>query len=126
MSKWKKTIFVTIVFNVLVVFTDIVVLSLFNTQIKVTLTWILGSEDRTILSNLLFIEGALTIGIGALLAGGFAENRLTKILSPSARYSVEKLSKKRGRSRQEQISTGFLLMLAGLPLIIISVVSFLI
>ncbi len=111
-------------FNVVVVFIDFVVLSFYGIQIKETLGWIFGSEDKTILSNFLFFEGALTIGIGALLAGGFAENKLTPTRSPSTPYSVEKLSKHRTEFRQEQISTGLLLMLAGLPLIVMSVLSF--
>ncbi|MFC1487315.1 hypothetical protein ACFLRN_06485 [Thermoproteota archaeon] len=123
-SGWKKAIIMIAFFNVLVVFIDFVVLSFYGIQIKETLGWIFGSEDKTILSNFLFFEGALTIGIGALLAGGFAENKLTPTKSPSTHYSVEKLSKHRTEFRQEQISTGLLLMLAGLPLIVMSVLSF--
>jgi hypothetical protein len=85
--------------------------------------WLFGSEEKTILTNLLFIEGALTIGIGALLAGGFAENKLTQTKSPSTPYYVKKLSKQSPEFRQEQISSGLLLMLTGLPLIIMSIIS---
>ena len=123
-SGWKKAIIIIAVFNVLVVFIDLVVLSFYGTQIKETLAWILGSEDKTILSNLLFFEGALIIGIGAFLAGGFAENRMHRTNVPSTSYVVEKLSKQRSEFREKQISTGLLLMLAGLPLIIMSVLSF--
>ena len=78
------------------------------------------------MSNFLFFEGALTIGIGALLAGGFAENKLTPVNSPSTPYSVEKLSKQRAEFRQEQISTGLLLILTGLPIFIMSILFFVI
>ncbi|MFC1487166.1 hypothetical protein ACFLRN_05715 [Thermoproteota archaeon] len=80
-------------------------------------------KRKQFFTNLLFIEGGLTIGIGALLAGGFAENKLTPTKSPSTNYSVEKISKQSPEFRQEQISTGLLLMLTGLPLIIMSTLS---
>jgi hypothetical protein len=119
-SGWKKAIIIA-VFNVLVVFINFVVLSFFGIQIKETLARILGSEDKTIFSNLSFFEGAFIIGIGALLAGGFAENRMHRTNVPSTPYVVEKLSKQRSEFREKQISTGLLLMLTGLPIIIMSV-----
>ena len=123
-SGWKKAISILLVFNVILVLIDVVILFFYGSQIKETLSWILGSEDKTILSNFLFFEGAFTIGIGALLAGGYAENRLTPTKSPSTPYSIEKLSKQRSEFRQEQISIGLLLMLAGLPLFIMSILFF--
>jgi len=75
------------------------------------------------LCSLLFIEGALTIGVGALLAGGFAENRMYLTKGPSTPYIIEKLAKERSEFREEEISTGLLLMLAGLPLLIMSILS---
>ena len=123
-SGWKKVIIIISLFNVLALFINFVLLSFYGIQIKVKLAWILGSEDKIILSNLLFFEGALIIGIGALLAGGFAENRMHRTNVPSTPYVVEKMSKQRSNFRDKQISTGFLLILAGLPLIIMSVLSF--
>lgn len=123
-SRWKKAIIAILVFNTIVVLIDIVILFFYSPQIKETLAEILGTEDRTILSNFLFFEGALTIGIGALIAGGYAENRLAPTRSPSTPYSIEKLSKQRAEFRQEQISTGLLLVLAGLPLFIMSILFF--
>ena len=71
----------------------------------------------------MFIEGALIIGIGAMLAGGYAEGRIQPAKAPSTAYVSEKLSKQRAEFRENQISTGLLLMLAGLPLIIMSILS---
>ena len=122
-STWKKATIVIAIFNLLIIAIDLIIISFYGTHIRSTLVWLLGSEDKTILSNLLFIEGALTIGIGALIAAGFAENRITRPNVPSAPYVVEKLSKQRPKFREKQISTGLLLILAGIPLIIISILS---
>jgi hypothetical protein len=48
---------------------------------------------------------------------------LQRASTPSTPYVVEKLSKQRQEFREKQISTGLLLMLAGLPLIIIAILS---
>ena len=111
------------IFNVLIISIDFIAISFFSLQIKATLAWLLGSEDKTILSNLLFVEGGFTVGIGALIAAGFAENRIQQKNIPSTPYVVEKLSKQRAEFREKQISTGLLLILAGIPLIVLSIIS---
>ena len=110
-------------FNVLIFAIDLIAVFLYGTQIRLTAEWIFGSDDKTTLGSLLFIEGALIIGTGALLAGGHAESRLQASKAPSTPYVAEKLSKQRAEFREAQISTGFLLMLTGLPLIIMAILS---
>lgn len=122
-SGWKKAITIMAFFNVLIFAIDLVAVFLYGTQIRLTATWLFGSDDKTTLSSLLFIEGALIIGTGALLAGGYAEGRMHTPKAPSTPYVAEKLSKQRAEFRENQISTGLLLMLTGLPLIIMSIVS---
>lgn len=122
-SVWKKAIIIIVIFNILVVSINLIVISFYGAQVRSNIEWFLGNEDKTILSNLLFIEGAVTIGIGALLAAGFAESRIQRANTPSTPYVVEKLSKQRQEFREKQISTGFLLMLAGLPLIILAILT---
>jgi hypothetical protein len=123
MSTWKKATIIIAIFNLLMIGVDLIMISFYGTQIRSTLAWLLGNEDRTILSNLLFIEGAFTVGIGALLAAGYAESRMHRANLPSTPYVVEKLSKQRSKFRKKQISTGLLLMLAGIPLVIMSILS---
>lgn len=101
MAVWKKAIIVMAIFNVLIVFLDLIVIFFYGTQIRLTAAWLFGSENKTTLSSLLFIEGALTIGVGALLAGGFAENRMHPTNVPSTPYTVEKISKQRSEFREE-------------------------
>jgi hypothetical protein len=96
---------------------------LYKSQIQLDLAWLLGIEEKAILSNLFFFEGAITVGLGALLAGGFAENRMTRTNVPSTAYNVEKISKSRPEFREKQISTGIILMITGLPLLVMSVLS---
>lgn len=122
-SARKKVVIIIVIFNVSVVAINLILIFFYGTQVRSNLEWLLGSEDKIILSNLLFVEGAVTVGIGALLAAGFAENRMQGPRGPSTPYIVEKLAKQRSEFREKQISTGLLLILAGLPLIIISILS---
>jgi hypothetical protein len=122
-SGWKKVIIIMAFFNVLIFVIDLIAVFLYGTQIRLTAPWIFGSDDKTTLGSLLFIEGAFIIGTGALLAGGSAEGRIQASKAPSTAYVAEKLSKQRAEFRETQISTGLLLMLTGLPLIIMSVLS---
>jgi len=122
-SVWKKAIIVVAFVSVLIFVFDIIVVFLFGTQIRLTAAWIFGNEDKTTLTNLLFIEGALIIGTGALLAGGYSESRIQGTKAPSTAYVSEKLAKQRAEFRENQISTGLLLMLTGLPPVIMSILS---
>lgn len=122
-SGWKKVITIMAFFNVLIFAIDLIAVILYGTQIRLTAEWLFGSDDKTTLGSLLFIEGAFIVGTGALLAGGYAESRIHASKAPSTPYAAEKLSKQRAEFRENQISTGLLLMLTGLPLIIISILS---
>jgi hypothetical protein len=122
-SGWKKAITIMVFFNVLIFVIDLISVVLYGTQIRLTAAWIFGNEDKTTLSSLLFIEGALIIGTGAMLAGGYAEGRIQSAKAPSTAYVTEKLSKQRAEFRENQISIGLLLMLTGLPLVIMSILS---
>lgn len=123
LTGWKRVIAVMAFFNVLIFVIDLIAIFLYGTQIRLAAAWLFGGDDKTTLSSLLFIEGALIIGAGALLAGGFAEGRMHSPKAPSTPYVAEKLSKERAEFRENQISTGLLLMLTGLPLIILSIIS---
>jgi hypothetical protein len=123
MSGWKKAIALMAFFNVLIFAIDLIAVFLYGTQIRLTAEWLFGSDDKTTLGSLLFIEGAFIIGSGALLAGGYAEGRIHASKSPSTPYVAEKLAKQRAEFRENQISTGLLLMLTGLPLIVMSILS---
>jgi hypothetical protein len=122
-SGWKKVITIMAFFNVLIFAIDLIAVFFYGTQIRLTAPWVFGSDDKTTLGSLLFIEGALIVGTGALLSGGSAEGRIQASKAPSTAYVAEKLSKQRAEFRETQISTGLLLMLTGLPLIIMSVLS---
>jgi hypothetical protein len=123
LSGWKKVIAVMAFFNVLIFAIDLVAVLLYGTQIRLTATWLFGSDDKTTLGSLLFIEGALIIGIGALLAGGYSEGRIQASKAPSTPYVADKLSRQRAEFREAQISTGLLLMLTGSPLIVMSILA---
>ena len=122
-SGWKKAITIMVFFNVLIFVIDLIAVVFYGTQIRLTAAWIFGNDDKTTLSSLLFIEGALIIGTGAMLAGGYAENRIQSAKAPSTAYVTEKLSRQRAEFRENQISTGLLLMLTGLPIVSMSILS---
>jgi type VI protein secretion system component VasK len=122
-SVWKKAIIVIAFFNVLIIFINIIAVFLYGTQIRLTAAWIFRNDNKTTLTNLLFIEGALITGTCAMLAGGYSEGRIHAAKAPSTAYVAEKLLEQRAEFRENQISTGFLLMLTGLPLVIMSILS---
>jgi hypothetical protein len=57
-SGWKKVITRIAFFNVLIFAIDLIVVFLYGTQIRLTAAWVFGSDDKTTLGSLLFIEGA--------------------------------------------------------------------
>lgn len=110
------------IFEMLIIFADFVVAFLYGVALRASLGWGFGRNDIETFGSLLFIEGALLVGVGATVAAGFSENVAAPIRSPSTPYMVEKISKDRAEHREKQISTGILLMLIGAPLIIITII----
>jgi len=123
LSEWKKAATIVIFFNAIVFAVDLIVVHFYGNPIRLTASWLFGSDDKTTLSSFLFIEAALVIGTGALLAGGFIENGMHSARSPSTPYVTEKLSKQRAEFRETQLSTGLLMMLTGSPLLVLSILS---
>jgi hypothetical protein len=121
-SGWKKVLIIFAISDVLIVLADFVATFFYGSHLRTEAGWLFGSNDKETFGSLLFIEGALIVGVGAALAAGFAENRMSPPLgSPSAPYDVEKISETRAEFREKQISTGLRLMLLGAPLIIIPI-----
>jgi hypothetical protein len=121
-SGWKKVLIIFAVSDILIMLVDLVVVYLFGGQFRSYAGWLFGSNDKETLGSLLFIEGALIVGIGASLVAGYAENTMQPARSPSTPYVVEKISTQRGEFREEQISVGLMLMLIGAPLIITCII----
>jgi hypothetical protein len=121
-SGLKKILIIFAVSDILVMLVDLVVVYLFGGQFRSYAGWLFGSNNKETLGSLLFIEGALIVGIGASLAAGYAETSMQPARSPSTPYVTEKISAQRGEFREEQISLGLMLMLVGVPLIIICII----
>ena len=106
----------------LIILTDFVVTFFYGVHLRAYADWLFGSTDIETFGSLLFIEGTIIVGVGALIAAGFSENRMASSRgSPATPYVVEKLSEQRAEFREKQISTGFLLMFVGAPLLVIPV-----
>jgi hypothetical protein len=109
------------VFEMLIILTDYIVAFLYGVTLRASAGWLFGRNDVETFGSLLFIEGAILVGVGAIIAAGFSENVAAPVRSPSTAYMVEKISKNRAEHRENQISTGILLMLIGAPLIIVTI-----
>ena len=121
-SGWKKFLIILAISEALIILADFLAAFFYGVQLRAYAGWLFGSNDKETFGSLMFLEGAITIGLGAAIAAGFSENRMTPPLnSPSAPVVVEELSEQRAEFREKQISTGFLLMLIGAPLVLITV-----
>ena len=105
----------------LVILVDFIVAFLYGVTLRTSAGWLFGNNDTETFGTLLFLEGAILVGIGAIIAAGYSENVIAPVRSPSTPYIAEKISKDRTEFREKQISTGILLMLIGAPLIIIPI-----
>jgi hypothetical protein len=83
--------------------------------------WIGGSK-KILFSNMLFIEGAFILGIGALIASGYTAARVDRW--PTMYASPEGHADYIREQRRKQIGFGILLMIIGGLLIVLSVVVY--
>ena len=120
-SGWKKVLFMFVLFEMLVIFADFIIAFFYGNTLRTFTPMFFGGNDKETFGSLLFIEGAILVGIGAILAAGYSENVIIPYRDPSTTYRVEKISKDRAEFREKQISTGLLLMLIGAPLIILTI-----
>ena len=118
---WKKVLIMFAIFEMLMIIADYIAAFLYGTTLRTYAGWIFGNNDTETFGSLLFLEGAILVGVGALLAAGYSENVIIHHRRPSTAYTVEKISKDRAEFREKQISTGIFLMLIGAPLIIITI-----
>ena len=122
LTGWKRLLLIIAAFDLVMLIANFAAAFSFGFQLRSSASWLFGSSDKETFGSLLFIEGAILIGIGALIAGGFSESRTTSPHNnPSAPYKVEKLSEQRPEFRKKQTSTGFLMMFVGVPLIVITI-----
>ena len=99
------------------------VVALFGASLSSSVSFIFGRTAKENFLALLFIEGAFLFGIGALLAGGFSENRMMSTSGPKAAYDIEKLSAGRPERRRQQVSAGIALMLIGGVLLLMTIIG---
>ncbi len=95
---------------------------MYGGSLRASAGWLFGRNDIETFGSLLFIEGAMLVGVGATVAAGFSENLAAPVRSPSTPHMVEKISMDRAERREKQISSGILLMLIGAPLLIITII----
>jgi len=118
----KNVLFAVLVSEFAIIFVDFVLVFLFGSQFHSYWGYIFGSNDKETLLALFFLEGAVIFGIGALFAAGISETKMASSTNPATSYVLSKISKQREEHREKQISTGFMLMLVGAPLLVISLV----
>jgi len=119
--EWR-TVLVAVLGSIsIIVLADFVLVVLFGFQFRSSARFIFGSNDKETFLSLLFIEGALISGAGAVVASGMSESKITvpSQSSASSSYRVEKLLSQRTEQRKKAISTGIFLMLIGAPLLAI-------
>jgi hypothetical protein len=122
-SGLKKTAeYFAVILAAAVIF-NIAVVTLLGASFSSSVSFIFGKTAKENFLALLFIEGAFLFGIGALLAGGFSENRMMSTSGPKAAYDIEKLSADRPERRRQQVSAGIALMLVGGVLLLMTIIG---
>jgi hypothetical protein len=92
-SGWKRALIIFAISDMLIILADFVAAFFYGAHLRAYAGWLLGSNDKETFGSFMFLEGVLTVGVGAAVAAGFAENKMAPPLnSPSAPYVVEKIS----------------------------------
>ncbi len=121
-SEWKNVLVAVLVSEFAIIFIDFALVFLFGPQFRSYTGYIFGTNYKETLIVLFFLEGAVIFGMGALFAAGISEIKMASSTNPATSYVLSKISKQREEHREKQISTGFMLMLVGGPLLVVSLV----
>jgi hypothetical protein len=100
---------------------DLVLVAVFGSQLRSFSTSVFGNGDKETLASILFIEGGLALGAGAVYFSGMGEN-----VGGTHPVVLDKRLEQRREMREQQKSSGVILMLIGGPLILLSLLIYLI
>jgi len=118
---WKKTLTTLLISEIVIIAVDLVLVALFGPQFRSFAISVFGNGDKETLGSLLFIEGGLVFGAGAVYFSGGVEN-----VGGTHPVVLDKRLEQRQEMRGQQKFFGKTLMLIGGPLIIESVIIYLI
>jgi len=118
---WKKALATVLVFEIAVLVADLALVALFGLQLRSFSSSVFGNSYKETLASLLFIEGGLALGAGAVYFSGMSEN--VRGTHPTV---LDKRLEQRREMRGQQKSFGKTLMFIGAPLIVISVLVYLV
>ena len=118
---WKKALATVLVSEIVIILLDLVVAMLFGSQLRSFSSSVFGNGDKETLASLLFIEGGLAFGAGAVYFSGGTEN-----VGGTHPVVLDKRLEQRKEMRGQQKSSGKILMLIGGPLIVVSLIVYLI
>ncbi len=121
--KTKKALAYFTVILAATIISDLLIVSFFGPALSSSASYIFGTTFKENLLSLMFVEGAILLGMGALSAGGFSESGMTRTQGPKAAYDVEKLSPGRPERRREQTRVGAVLMLVGAVLLLMMIIG---
>jgi len=71
---WKKALATVLVFEIAILVADLVLVALFGLQLRSFSSSVFGNSYKETLASLLFIEGGLALGAGAVYFSGMCEN----------------------------------------------------
>jgi len=123
-SKWRIVLFRASVFWIAVILADLVLVYFFGLQIRSYAGYFFGTEFKTTLVTLLFIEGAAIFAVGTVWAAGAMETTFEGDNLMTNPYYQKDQWKQRREQTEGQNITGKILMLAGGPLLIMSLLLF--
>ena len=118
---WKKALVTISVSEIAIIVVNLALVALFGSQFRAFAYSIFGNGDKETLASLLFIEGGLIFGAGAVYFSGVGEN--VRATHPIV---LDKGLEQHQEMRAQRESFGKTLMFIGGLLIIVSVILYLI
>ncbi len=117
-SSWRNILIKAAVFWTAVILTDYVIALFFGPQFWSYAGYFFGSDIKTTLIILIFIEGAVIFAIGAVWASGLMETTFeADNLMTNPYYQKEQWKQRREQTERQNV-TGKILMFVGGPLLI--------
>jgi len=114
---WKKLLAAVLISEIAIAAVDIVLVALFGSQLRSFATFVFGNNGAETAASLLFIEGGLVFGAGAVFFSGGVEN-----VGGTHPIVLDKRLEQRQQMRGQQRFFGMTLMLVGGPLLIAAVI----
>ena len=121
-GNWKKLLFKASIVSVIIIIVNLILVNLYGSTIWFYTGYFFGTDTKTTLSTLLFIEGAAILALGFVWLSGAMEINFDGSNIKTNIWSRKQQWKQRPNELEQENTAGKVMILVGIPVFLVSLI----